>query len=282
MKKFLSFWLLLLAFCVPVAMIAQDAQVEIVVGDSTGSNSYLPSYSFYNYSLTQQIYDADEIGMPGTINSIAFFNTGSEKTRSYTVYMVETDKEQFNGSTDWITVTASDMVFTGSVVMAAGTWTVFQLTNPFEYDGVSNLAVIMDDNTGSYSSGMSCVIFDAPSKALRVYSDGLTWTAEDAIRQVYRLITSIAQKDVANRHTLHWRNHLFQTLQLDIGRCGSDFRFHFLGALCRFQCLGGLLWNRRRRPRICYLDFHFRYILYLQQSQSQCGLQSLRTHRLYG
>ena len=175
MKKFLSFWLLLLAFCVPVAMIAQDAQVEIVVGDSTGSNSYLPSYSFYNYSLTQQIYDADEIGMPGTINSIAFFNTGSEKTRSYTVYMVETDKEQFNGSTDWITVTASDMVFTGSVVMAAGTWTVFQLTNPFEYDGVSNLAVIMDDNTGSYSSGMSCVIFDAPSKALRVYSDGTNY-----------------------------------------------------------------------------------------------------------
>ena len=175
MKKFLSFWLLLLAFCMPVAMNAQDTQIEIVVGDSTSSNSYLPSYSFYNYSLTQQIYEAEEIGMPGTIQSIAFFNTGTSQTRSYTVYMVETDKGQFNGSNDWITVSASDAVFTGSVTMTPGTWTVLQLNTPFVYDGASNLAIIVDDNTGTYSSGMTCVVGNAPSMAIRIYSDGTNY-----------------------------------------------------------------------------------------------------------
>ncbi|MBQ3734903.1 MAG: fibronectin type III domain-containing protein [Bacteroidales bacterium] len=145
--------------------------VEIPTTGGTTGNSYLPSYSFYNYSLTQQIYTAAEIGMHGTINSVAFYNSGDTKTRSYTLYMVNTNKTSFSGSSDWITVTAADQVFTGSVTMTGSAWTTIQLDDPFVYDGVSNLAIIMDDNTGSYSSGMSCYVFDATGMALRVYSD---------------------------------------------------------------------------------------------------------------
>ena len=55
---------------------------EVQIGSGETTNSYLPSYSLYNYSLTQQIYTADEIGVSaGTITSIAFYNGGSEKTR---------------------------------------------------------------------------------------------------------------------------------------------------------------------------------------------------------
>ena len=149
--------------------------VEIPTTGGTSGNSYLPSYSFYNYSLTQQIYTANEIGMPGTISSVAFYNSGSEKTRIYTIYMVNTDKATFTGSYDWITVTDGDQVFTGNVTMASSTWTTINLDVPFFYDGSSNLALIVDDNTGTYSSGLSCYVFDAPSMALRVYSDGTNY-----------------------------------------------------------------------------------------------------------
>ena len=149
-------------------------EVQIGVGGTT-TNSYLPSYSLYNYSLTQQIYTAEEIGVGAcTINSIAFYNGGSEKTRDYTMYLVNTDKETFAGSTDWISVTVADQVFSGSVTMAAATWNVFTLDTPFDYTG-GNLAVIMDDNTGSWSSGLSCYVFDATSQAIRVYSDGTNY-----------------------------------------------------------------------------------------------------------
>ena len=48
---------------------------EVTIGDptSTVTNSYLPTYSLYNYSFTQQIYTADEIGMGGTINDFTLW-----------------------------------------------------------------------------------------------------------------------------------------------------------------------------------------------------------------
>ena len=77
-KKVFSMMMMLLLF---VTGLVRAEIVTIGSGDAT--NNYLPSYSFYNYSLTQQIYTADEIGFAGTISSIAFYNAGSVKTRSY-------------------------------------------------------------------------------------------------------------------------------------------------------------------------------------------------------
>ena len=145
----------------------------ILLGDSgTSTDELLPSYSFYNYSLTQQIYTADEIGMEGIIHSIAFYNGGEERTRNYDMYLVLTDKTAFDNITDWITVTEADKVFSGSVDMIADDWTVFTLDTPFEYDGVSNLALIMDDNTGTYSIGMACRVYEAQgNQTIQVYDD---------------------------------------------------------------------------------------------------------------
>ena len=106
--------------------IARADVVEIGDGGTT-TNSYLPSYSFYNYSLSQQIYTAAEIGTAGTINSIAFYNGGSEKTRTYDLYLVNTNKTTFADNFDWIPVTAADKVFSGSVTMVANAWTTITL-----------------------------------------------------------------------------------------------------------------------------------------------------------
>ncbi len=148
----------------------------IFIGDgSDGTNQYLPSYSYYNFTLSQQIYTAEEIGGACTITSIAFYNGGSEKSRVYDMYLVHTEKSSFSGSSDWITVTEADKVFSDTVDMIAEDWTVFTLDIPFEYDGVSNLALIMDDNTGSYSNGMKCRVFEASNQALRIFSDGTNY-----------------------------------------------------------------------------------------------------------
>ena len=152
------------------------AKAEIVeIGDGgTSTNSYLPNYEFYNYSLTQQIYTADEIGTAGTINSIAFYYGGTA-TRTLDIYMVNTTVSAFSGNSDWITVTAADKVYSGSVTYTASAWNTFVLNTPFEYDGTSNLAVIVDDNTGSYVSSIASYVFDATGMALRIYSDGTNY-----------------------------------------------------------------------------------------------------------
>ena len=151
------------------------AQFNEVIGSGTATDETLPSHSYYNYTLSQQIYTADEIGSLNLINSVSFYNNGTTKTRNYSVYMVNTDKFVFNSSSDWIMVTAADQVFSGNVTMTAGEWTTITLTNPFATNG-TNLALIVDDNTGSYSSGMTCRVFNANgNQTLRIYSDGMDY-----------------------------------------------------------------------------------------------------------
>ena len=46
---------------------------EVQVGSGDLIKNYLPTYNLYNYSVTQQIYTASEIGQAGSINSIAYY-----------------------------------------------------------------------------------------------------------------------------------------------------------------------------------------------------------------
>ena len=160
---------------ITVSLMPENA-VLIGVGAST-TNDYLPSYSYYNYALTQQIYTSEELGGEGDITSIAFYNGGAEKTRYYDFYLKSTKKSTFSGSTDWETVSDADLVYSGYVTMAANSWTFVNLDTPLAYDGTSNIALIADDNTGSWSSSphMSCGVFDAPSKAIMIYSDNVNY-----------------------------------------------------------------------------------------------------------
>ena len=145
----------------------------IVVGAPEAANQYLPSYSFYEYSLSQQIYMPDEIGGGTFITGISFFNTGDTKTRNYDIYLVHTDKSAFSSNTDWIAVAESDRVFSGDVTMMSGCWTMIVFDTPFAYNGTSNLAVVIDDNSGNYtySPHMSCRVFHTENtQAIRIYN----------------------------------------------------------------------------------------------------------------
>ena len=146
----------------------------ITIGSGTATNVYLPSYSYYCYTLSEQIYTSEDLDMPGAITSLAFYNAGETKTRTYDIYMVNTEKTYFESSNDWITPTAEDLVFSGTVTMVSGMWTTFVFDHPFVYDG-TNFALIVDDNTGSYTDSphMACRVFGTENmQAMRIYSDG--------------------------------------------------------------------------------------------------------------
>ena len=143
-----------------------------VIGDGGDATSdYLPNYSLYKNTLSEQIYTSEEFGDAGIVTSIAFYNGGTEKTRYYDFYMKATSKTAFTGNRDWENISASDKVFSGSVIMVANDWTVITLDPPFFYDGVSNVVLVADDHTTSTSSGMKCRVFDAPSQTLRVFNE---------------------------------------------------------------------------------------------------------------
>ena len=171
-KVFSLMMTLLLAF----VGVARAELVEVGVGGTT-TNSYLPCYTLYNNTLSQQLYTADEIGMAGTINSIAFYNGGSEKSPLIKIYMVNTSKSAFSSTSDWITASSSDKVFEGTVTFTAGAWTTITLNTPFVYDGSSNFGLIVDANI-SWSSGLACRVFDGTSNcSIYSYDDNVDFDA---------------------------------------------------------------------------------------------------------
>ena len=150
----------------------------IEIGENESTSNYLPSYSWYKQALSQQIYTAEEIGTAGTINFIAFYNEGAERSRTYDFYMKSTEKESFDSNTDWITMAESDLVFSGEVTMSANAWTLITFSTPYEYDGVSNLVLVADDNSGRYDNSpyMACSVFSTnDNQAVYVYSDGVDY-----------------------------------------------------------------------------------------------------------
>jgi hypothetical protein len=129
---------------------------DVTIGSGTSTNSYIPTYSYYKYSLVQQIYTSAEMGEAGTITKVAFKVSNSKSTtRSIDIYLSHTSTSSFSSNSGWISQSTSYRVFSGDVDFLASGWTTITLNTPFEYDGTSNLLLTVDDNTGSYVSSSS-------------------------------------------------------------------------------------------------------------------------------
>lgn len=148
---------------------------ETQIGSGTSTNSYLPTYNLYNYSLSEQIYTEEEIGGAGIINSISFYPVGAI-TRNLKVYMANTDKTSFTSGTDWVAMTEDNLVYEGNVNMVANTWVTIPLDEPFEFDG-TNLILAVTDHTGTWTSSISYYVFDATAQAINIYQDSAPYSA---------------------------------------------------------------------------------------------------------
>ena len=177
MKKLLLF---LMLFC---AAFSTVKATEVTIGDPTAAspatNTYLPCYTLYNYGWTQQIYTSDEIEQAGTIESLTLwmYHTSGTSALPLTIkiYMKEVEKESFASTTDWVAMTESDLVYAGTLTVnhtsPAQAYT-FELDDPFEYDGTSNLLIAFANNSGSYKSGLTSWVTDgADNCSMYIYQD---------------------------------------------------------------------------------------------------------------
>ncbi len=163
----------------PVDPVIPGEPTTVFIGeDGEFTSYYSPIYDYYSsYAVTQQIYTAEEIGIAsGEITSIAFKSSkGGGYNRNISVYLSNTDKEYYSGNMDWVILTESDSaVFEGTVTTPTnGEWLTIELTTPFEYTG-GNLAVTVNDKTGSYGSTSQFIEWEA-------YSTGKSETSPRAL-----------------------------------------------------------------------------------------------------
>src|SRR5690606_16794134 len=125
-----------------------DAQAIITVGNGNASNttSIIPVNNLYNYTYSQQVYLASEIGVSGNITKLRFyFNAGTMlENDDWTVYLGYKTTYTFSGSTNWVPIGSLTQVFSGILPTpsSSGFTLEIPLTTPFYYDmSLGNLVV---------------------------------------------------------------------------------------------------------------------------------------------
>ena len=168
MKKLL----LLTVMCVLGLFGSLRAQEEIAIGSGDGAINYSPTYVDSYYSVTQQIFTASEMqNKSGKITSVAFKCTSRSATRTFKVYMLNTDKTSFADGTDWVAVAESDLVYEGSVSFATGEWTTITFDTPFTYKKDKNVLLCVNDVTGMYQGLVTKYASEGKSESRMLYKN---------------------------------------------------------------------------------------------------------------
>jgi len=146
---------------------------QIAIGTGTSTSSYLPSYSFYNYGYSQQLFTPQELGVAGNLTSVSMNMANLSQQRTFSIYLAHTTESSLSSS--WITPTNPVQVFNSSQTLTTG-WNTFNFSTPFAYNGTDNLLMIVIDQTGSYVSGNSWYAHSASGKARYTYQDGSAYS----------------------------------------------------------------------------------------------------------
>ena len=121
-------------------------------------NNRFPIRSGAEYSVSQQIYTAEELtekglGVNDSIKSIAFKVSAlnDADARTLDVYLINTTKEGFDSEDDYVSISAESINYTGDVAFKDGNWTTINLKTPLKYDG-GNVLVCLNDRTNRGTS----------------------------------------------------------------------------------------------------------------------------------
>ena len=161
MKKKFTFLAFLL--CILCGLNPLKAQETVTIGEGgyQSENDKFPLYTYYEYSVSQQIYTADDldaIGAGAVIKSIAFnvtFAGAPNIERAFSIYLKNTTKDEFSSTSDYETIDNSNLVYTvpdaNKVKFNATGWYTFNFDTPFTYTG-DNLLICVHDYSNNYES----------------------------------------------------------------------------------------------------------------------------------
>ncbi len=145
------------------------------VGEGTITNYYIPVNNYYNYTYSQQIYLPSEVGSAGNIEGIAYqyaYTSPSTSKNNVNIYLGHTSRNSFSSNSDYIPLSSLQLVYSGDLNCSQG-WNTFTFDSVFQYNGIDNLVVAIDDNSGSYNGSSYTFYVHQPGsyKSLYFYSD---------------------------------------------------------------------------------------------------------------
>lgn len=148
---------------------------ELLLGNGTSTSYYIPVNNYFHYTYSQQIFLASELNGPQTITSVAFdyaYATAMTDKTNVNIYLGHTSQSSFATTLDFVPTTNMRLVYSGSLNCHQG-WNTFNFTTPFQYNGVDNLVLALDDNSDAYDGSAYTFHVEAGSsnRSLYYYSD---------------------------------------------------------------------------------------------------------------
>ncbi len=158
-----------------------------IIAASDTTRYQIPVNAYYNYTYTQMIYTADQIGQPVQVTKIAFNYSSTNDLDSkdnVTIYMGHTSTRSFTSSNWSSLIPPSNLapVYYGPLYCTTG-WNEIVLDMPFDYNGTDNLVVAIDDNSGNYNGNsyrFYCTKTPDRFSSLSFYSDNVDPTPTES------------------------------------------------------------------------------------------------------
>ena len=188
---------------------------EVVIDGTVGAyaanmNRFAPVFVAVQYSVSQQYYTAEEIGVEeGAIRSLSFKTDMmwfEDNARRLEIYMVNTDNATFNGL-NMEQVSAEDLVFSGNVTFTASSWVTIELDKAFNYTG-GNVLVCVNDLSGSMC------YYDS-------YFEGFVFPAEEGVRCVWSSAEEMFFDPTASAITAKETANVVPTVKFTFGEAGE-------------------------------------------------------------
>lgn len=165
---------LFLATCLSLP-IAQARQVEVAIGDGTTTSYYVPYGNYDKNSTTQTIYTQEELGsVAGPIKSIAFdvASKAGHTPTSLKIYIGKSVNTTFASVTDYCDVSSMTLVYEGTPTLGnALGWEEIALQTPYQYDGKSNLVIVIGRQASNWTSSLKYNTTSSTNQCLRRGND---------------------------------------------------------------------------------------------------------------
>ena len=123
----------------------------LTTGTLGGSSEQLvlPTYPYYNYSISEQLWTASELNIYGdTVNGIYFNSSAINPDRVMKIWIADTTLSDLSTS-NYVSSADMTLVYDSTHSITTG-WNYFQFTTPYVRNSNNNLVVLVMDSTGDY------------------------------------------------------------------------------------------------------------------------------------
>lgn len=167
---------------------------DVIVASGTNSTNATPFNTYYYTAATQSLYMADEINKngskKGSITSLAFEVVSESAFTTYgvSIYLGLTSKSSFSTTADYVKESDLTLVYSSTPTIGVSKgWEEYTFNKPFEYDGHSNLVVVVCRKSNGQNQKLK---YGYASKSKSVLTRGQLNGSGAQIDADYSLVTS--------------------------------------------------------------------------------------------